>query len=75
MLSSKTKLVLKLSCNTLYSMKQSDQDSLKTDTFHKPTTYEPYVCTSFEETIPFFTHEYGRVGVFRITMRSLDQKV
>ena len=26
-----------------YSVKQSDRDSLKTDIFNKPTTYEQYV--------------------------------
>ena len=25
-----------------YTVMQSDRNSLKTDTFHEPTTYEPY---------------------------------
>ena len=34
-----------------YSVVQSDRNSFKTDTFHKPTTYEPHVYTSFEQKI------------------------
>ena len=54
---------------------QSDRNSLKTDNFHKPTTYEPHVQTSFEEKKAFPIHEYGRLGDFRIKMRSLIQKL
>ena len=54
---------------------QSDRNSLKTDTFHEPTTYEPYVYTSSEQMISCARHEYGLVGVFRIRMRSLVQNV
>ena len=39
--------------------------------FFKPTTYEPHVYTSSEQTITFARHEYEQVGVFRIKMRSL----
>ena len=61
---------------TLYSVMQSDQNSSKTDTFHEPTTYEPHVYnTNSEQIITFARHEYGRVGVFRIKMRSLVQKL
>ena len=56
-------------------MKQSDRDSSKTDIFHKPTTYEKHVHTSYEQKIKLARHEYGRVGVFRIKMRSLVQKL
>ena len=45
------------------------------DTFHEPITYEPRVLTSFEQIITFARHEYGRVEVFRIKMRSLVQKL
>ena len=58
-----------------YTMMQSDRNSSKTDTFYKPTTYEPHVYTSFDQMITFARHEYGRVGVFRIKIRSLVQKL
>ena len=53
---------------------QSDRNSWKTDTFHEPITFEPYAKTSFEQIITFAKHEYGRVEVFRINIRSLVQK-
>ena len=59
----------------LYTVMQSDRNSLKTDTFHEPTTYEPYTKTSSEQKLTFARHDYGRVGVFRIKMRSLVQKL
>ena len=59
----------------IYTVMQSDRNSLITDTFHEPTTYEPYVYTSSEQMISFARHEYGLVGVFRIRMRSLVQNV
>ena len=42
----------------------------------KPTLFmsltdEPHVKTSSEQIITFARHEYGRVGVFKIKMRSL----
>ena len=62
-------------CTHMYSVMQSDRNSLKTDTFYKPTSYEPHVQTSFEEKITFSRNDYGQVGVFRIKMRSLVQKL
>ena len=50
-------------------------DSSKTDTFHKPTSYEPHVQISFKQIITYARHECGRAGVFRLEMRSLVQKV
>ena len=38
----------------------------KTDTFHKPTTYEPHVQISSEEIIIYARQSNGRVGFFRI---------
>ena len=58
-----------------YTVMQSDRNSLKTDTFYEPTTYEPYTYTSSEQKLTFAWHDYGRVGVFRIKMRSLVQKL
>ena len=43
------------------------------NTFHEPTTYEPHVKKCSKQIITFAGHEYGRVGVFRIEMRSLGQ--
>ena len=59
----------------MYSVKQSDRNSSKMDLFHKPTTYEQHVYTSFKQKITFAWHEYGQVGVFRIKMRSSVQKL
>ena len=50
-------------------MIQSDQNSSKTDTFYKPTTYELQVWTSSERIVYFAGYEYGPVGVFKIKMR------
>ena len=58
-----------------YSVKQSDRNSSKTDLFHKPTTYEQHVQTSSEQKITFAGHEYGRVEVFKIKMKSFVQKL
>ena len=33
----------------IYTVMQSYRNSLKTETFHKPTTYEPHVKTSSEQ--------------------------
>ena len=49
---------------------QSDRISLKTDTFHKPTTYVPHIYASSEQKT-VARHEEERVGVFRFKMRSL----
>ena len=54
---------------------QLDRNSSKTDTFHKPKTYERHVQTKNEQKTTFARHEYGRVGVFRIKIRSLVQKL
>ena len=35
----------------IYSVKQSDRNSSKTDRFHKTTTYEQHVYTSSEQNI------------------------
>ena len=43
--------------------------------FSWPTNYEPNVRTRSEQKINFATHENGRVGVFRIEIGSLDQKL
>ena len=59
----------------LYSMMQSDRNSSKTDHFHKPTTRDQHVYTSSEQNITFARHKYGRVGVFRIQIRSLVHKL
>ena len=34
-----------------YRVMQSDRNTLKTDTFHEPTNYEPRVSTSSEQII------------------------
>ena len=60
---------------SISSVKQSDRNSSKTDIFHKPATFKPHVYTSSERIITFARHEYERVGVFRIRMRSLVQKL
>ena len=39
------------------------------------TTYEPQIFTSSEQIITFARNEYGRVGAFRIKMRSLVHKL
>ena len=53
----------------LYTVMQSDRNSSKTDTFHKPTTYELHAYTSSDQMITFARHVYGRLGVFRIKIR------
>ena len=58
-----------------YSVMQSDLNSSKTDTFQEPTAYEPYVYQRSKQMITFARHEYGRVGVFIIRIRSLVQKI
>ena len=45
------------------------------DLFHKPMAYEQHVQTSSKKKIIFIRHEYGQVGVFRIRIRSLVQKL
>ena len=59
----------------LYTVMQSDRNSSKTETFHKPPTYEPHIATNSEQIITFATHEYERVGVFKIKIKSLVQKL
>ena len=54
---------------------QSDRNSSKTETFHRSATYYPHVLTSSEVILTFARHDYGLVGVFRIMMRSLVQKL
>ena len=58
-----------------YTVMQSDQNSSKTVTFHKPTTFEPHVQTNSEEIITVARYEYGQVGVFRTKIRSSVQKL
>ena len=53
-----------------YTVMQSDWNSSKIDTFHKPTTK-----TISEEIMTFARHEYGQVGVFRFKIKSLVQKL
>ena len=62
-------------CLDVVTVMQSDQNSSKMGTFHEPTTFEPHVLTNSEKTITFAGHEYGRVGVFRIKIRSSVQKL
>ena len=52
----------------VYSVIQSDRNSSKTNTFHRPTTYEPHVKTFSKGKITYARHEYGRVGLFKIKM-------
>ena len=59
----------------VYSVMQSDRNSTKTDTFHKPITYKRHVQTNNEQKTTFARHEYGRVGVFRIKISSLLPKL
>ena len=54
---------------------QSDQNSSKTDTFHKPVTYKRHGQTNNEQKTRFARHEFGRVGVFRIKISSLLPKL
>ena len=61
--------------NYLYTVMQSDRNSSKTDTFHKPITYKRHVQTNNEQKTTFARHEYGRVGVFRIKISSLLPKL
>ena len=69
-------MIFKKKCDLVtYSVKQSDRNSSKTDLFHKPTTYEQQVLTSFEQKITFARHQYGQVGVFRIKKKSSVQKL
>ena len=57
-------------------MKQSDRNSLKADLLQEPTTYEQHPETSSEKkNITFARHECRRIGVFRIKMKSLGQKL
>ena len=39
---------------------QSDRNSSKTDSFHKPTTYEPHVLTSSKQKLNFARHDSGQ---------------
>ena len=39
---------------------QSDRNSSKSGTFHKPTTYKPHFYTCYEQIVIFVRHEYGR---------------
>ena len=50
-------------------MKQSDRNSLKTDIFHKPSTYEQDIKTISQQEKTRVRHEYGRIEVFRIKLR------
>ena len=59
----------------LYTVMQSDRNSLKTNTFHKPTTYKRHVQTNNEQKTTFARNKFGRVGVFRIKIRSLLLKL
>ena len=61
--------------STMYNVMQSDRNSSKTDTFHKPITYKRHVQTNNEQKTTFASHEYGRVGVFRIKISSLLPKL
>ena len=46
-----------------------------TDTFNEPTAYEQHDYTNSEQIINFARHEYEGVGLFRIKVRSLVQKL
>ena len=54
----------------MYTVMQSDRNSSKTDTFHKPITYKRHAQTNNEQKTTFARHEYGRVGVFGIKISS-----
>ena len=54
---------------------QSDRNILKTGTFHEPTTLEPHNLACSEHIITFAKQENGRIGVFRMKMRALVQKL
>ena len=55
---------------------QSDRNSSKTYTVHEPTSLLNHLFEKSSERILIFArHEYGRVGVFRIKMHSLVQKL
>ena len=58
-----------------YTVMQSDRNSQKTDTFHKPITIERHVQTNNEKKTTFARHESGPVGVFGIKIRSLLPKL
>ena len=55
-----------------YSVMQLNRNSSKTDTFQKPTTYEPHIWTCSEEIISYARHEYGRVGFLRDMTISIE---
>ena len=59
----------------IYSVMQSDRNSLKTDPFNEPTAYETNVQATYEQTITFARHEYGQVGAFKIKMKLLVQQL
>ena len=59
----------------LYSVKHSDRNRSKTDFFLKPTTCTQHVWPRYEQKITFARHDYGRIGVFRIQMRSFVQEL
>ena len=50
----------------LYSVMQSD---------HAPTTLEQHNLANSQHIITFAKHENGRIGVFRMKMRALVQKL
>ena len=52
-------------------------DAIRSDQFENwqfSWAYEPQVLTSSKQIKTSVRHEYGRVGVFRINIRSLVQK-
>ena len=59
----------------IYSVMQSDRNSSKNDIFHEPTAYKPNVKKTYEQKINFARHKYGRVGLFKIRIKSLVQKL
>ena len=59
----------------IYTVMQTDRNSLKTDIFHKPITYKRHVQTNNEQKTTFARLEYRRVGVFRIKISSLLPKL
>ena len=49
---------------------KANRNSSNTNAFHKPTNYEPYVWKSYKIIITIARHDYGRVEVFRIEIKS-----
>ena len=58
-----------------YILERHHIETVRTDTFHEPTTFKLDVWASSEEIKTFARHKYGREGVLRVKMRSLVMKL